>query len=140
MSARLSRDETEARQHFTESYGVPTSDLVTGIERRVIGATWGANGYTTLEQADELRRRLDLQPGEVLLDVGTGRGWPGLYIAQQTGCRVIGTDLPLTSLRVGIARAASERLDSAAFVAASGGRLPFRSGAFDAIVHTDVLC
>jgi len=34
----------------------------------------------------------------VLLDVGTGRGWPALYLAQRSGCSVVGTDLPLAAL------------------------------------------
>jgi hypothetical protein len=81
-SARMrSRDERDALEHFEERYAVPDSAVTAEIERRVIGAVWGANGYTTLDQADELARRLALGPGRRVLDVGTGRGWPGLYFA-----------------------------------------------------------
>jgi hypothetical protein len=33
------------------------------LERLVIGADYGADGYTTVEQADDLARRLQLRPG-----------------------------------------------------------------------------
>ena len=52
-----SRDEREALQHFRERYAVAATDLTAQIEASVIGAVWGANGYTTLDQADELARR-----------------------------------------------------------------------------------
>jgi cyclopropane fatty-acyl-phospholipid synthase-like methyltransferase len=136
-----SRDERDARSHFSERYALPSADVAIEIERRVIGATWGANGYTTLEQADELGRLVDLGPGRRLLDVGTGRGWPSLHLAQQTGCTVVGTDLPLEALAVAARRARAEAIDSrVALVAAGGPSQPFRAGSFDAVVLTDVLC
>jgi ubiquinone/menaquinone biosynthesis C-methylase UbiE len=75
------------------------------------------------------------------LDVGTGRGWPGLHLAARSGCQVVLADLPLEGLRVAAARAQAEGLAARAsgvVTAASG--LPFHQGSFDAIVHTDVLC
>ena len=50
------RDEHEALAHFRDRYAIPTTELTSQIEERVIGARWGANGYTTREQADELAR------------------------------------------------------------------------------------
>ena len=95
-----SRDERDALAQFSGRYSTPAAAVAAAIEERVIGATWGANGYTTLEQADELGRRLHLGPERTLLDVGTGRGWPGLYLAKQTGCRVVATDMPVEGLRI----------------------------------------
>jgi cyclopropane fatty-acyl-phospholipid synthase-like methyltransferase len=92
-------------------------------------------------QADTLARGLGLSAADRLLDIGTGRGWPGLYLAARTGCRVVLADLPLEGLRVAAKRAAAEGLAARVRVvvsAASG--LPFRAGSFDAIIHTDVLC
>ena len=58
-----SRDESEACEHFRARYAVPATDVINNIEASVIGAAWGANGYTTLDQADELARRLAFQLG-----------------------------------------------------------------------------
>jgi methylase of polypeptide subunit release factors len=137
----MSRDERKARAHFGERYAIPTSDANARIEQAVMGAVWGVNGYTTAQQADELGRRLDLAPGRRLLDVGTGRGWPGLYLAARTGCTLVGTDMPLDALLIAARRALTEELaDRVALAAAAGADQPFRPGVFHAVVHTDVLC
>jgi cyclopropane fatty-acyl-phospholipid synthase-like methyltransferase len=94
-----------------------------------------------MAQADALAGGLDLSAGDRLLDLGSGRGWPGLYLAARTGCRVVLTDLPLEGLRVAADRAAAEGLaDRVGVVAAAASGLPFRAGSLDAVVHTDVLC
>ena len=107
----------------------------------VLGADYGSTGYTTRAQADSLGRELGLGPGVRLADLGAGSGWPGLYLARQTGCHVVGTDLPFD----GLARARSRSIEDgvaerASYVVATGRHQPLRPGAFDAVVHTDVLC
>jgi SAM-dependent methyltransferase len=135
------RDEAQARALFQQRYRNTPSLLACQIEQRVIGGDWGANGYTTMAQADILARGLGLSASDRLLDLGTGRGWPGLYLAARTGCRVVLTDLPLEGLRVAANRAASEGLTARTGVVASAASgLPFRAGSFDAVIHTDVLC
>jgi hypothetical protein len=134
-------DELQARAFFEQRYGISAAPLMGEIERRVTGGEWGANGYTTTAQADQLARGLGLAAADRLLDLGTGRGWPGLYLAVRSGCRVVLADLPLEGLRVAAARARVERLaDRAAMVVAAASGLPFQPGSFDAIIHTDVLC
>jgi ubiquinone/menaquinone biosynthesis C-methylase UbiE len=135
------RDEAQARALFQERYRYTPSSLAGQIELRVIGGDWRANGFTTMAQADTLASALSLSAGDRLLDLGTGRGWPGLYLAARTGCRVVLADLPLEGLRVAADRAASEGLTARTRVVASAASgLPFRAGSFDAIIHTDVLC
>ncbi len=135
------RDELQARALFEQRYGIAAAPLLREIERRVIGGDWGANGYTTRAQADQLAGGLELSAGDRLLDVGTGRGWPGLYLAARSGCRVVLADLPLEGLRVAAARAAAEGLAArASTLVAAASALPFHAHSFDAIIHTDVLC
>jgi methylase of polypeptide subunit release factors len=138
---RSNSDERVARAHFDERYRVKGNAAAAAVEQTVIGAVWGANGYTTRDQADELAAQLRVGPGDRLLDIGTGRGWPALYLAQTTGCSVVGTDLPMAALQSANHRARREHIDDrAAVVVASGATLPFRTMQFDAVVHTDVLC
>jgi SAM-dependent methyltransferase len=135
------RDELQARTLFQQRYGVAAAPVTVEIERRVIGSDWGANGYTTVAQADQLASGLRLSERDRLLDLGTGRGWPGLYLAARTGCCVVLADLPLEGLRVAANRAQAEGLAARTGVlAAAASRLPFQPGSFDVIVHTDVLC
>jgi 2-polyprenyl-3-methyl-5-hydroxy-6-metoxy-1,4-benzoquinol methylase len=135
------RRRAQARALFEQRYGAAAAPVAVEIERRVIGGDWGANGYTTIAQADQLAAGLQLSAANRLLDVGTGRGWPGLYLAARSGCRVVLADLPLEGLRVAAARAQTDGLAarSSVLVAAASG-LPFHAGSFDAIIHTDVLC
>ena len=134
-------DEAQARALFQERYRNTPSLLARQIEQRVIGGDWGANGFTTMAQADTLARELRLSAGDLLLDLGTGRGWPGLYLAARTGCAVVLTDLPLEGLCVAANRATSEGLAArTGVVAAAASGLPFRAGSFDVVIHTDVLC
>jgi SAM-dependent methyltransferase len=122
--------------------------VVALVERLVIGADYGADGYTTLDQADELARRLALRPGLRLLELGCGSGWPGLHLAETSGCAVVLTDLPGDDvsppgdgLRRAAQRAAAEGLrERCAVVAASGRHLPFAAATFHAVVSADVMC
>ena len=135
------KDELQARALFDQRYGAALPPVARQIEQRVIGGDWGANGFTTMAQADTLAHELHLSAGDRLLDLGTGRGWPGLYLAARTGCQVVLTDLPLEGLRVAANRATREGLAArTAVVAAAASALPFQAGSFDAVIHTDVLC
>jgi protein-L-isoaspartate O-methyltransferase len=134
------RRQEEILKRFNERYSTASSPALNVVEQRAIGAVVGANGYTTIAQAERLLDVLGLKPGTRLLDIGAGRGWPGLYLSQRSECRAVVTDIP----RPGIATARSQaeslgllgRCDCAL---ASGSSLPFRDASFDAVVHTDTL-
>lgn len=132
-------DERTTYQRFRDYYAGADAPVIRELERRSLGADFGGNSYTTVDQADHLEDLLELGPESWLLDVGSGAGWPGLYLAQQSGCRAVLTDLPIEGLRLATARAATDEIRAAA-VATSGTELPFRAGAFDAVSHSDVLC
>lgn len=135
-----SKDEREARREFAQRYSLGRGDVMDVIEREVIGGTWGANGFTTKSQADDLAEHLSLTSDMRLLDIGAGRGWPSLYLAKRTGCEVVATDLPVQGLVAARERAEREGLRLIACVSATAREVPFRPESFDAIVHTDVLC
>ena len=137
----VKREEAKLVSDFGQRYRTASATVPTTVERRVLGSDFGANGFTTVSQADELGRRLGLRPGERLLDLGAGCGWPGLYLAIESGCSVVSTDLPFEGLLRARQRGSREGLvGRSSAVLSSARRLPFRRRAFDAIVHTDVLC
>jgi cyclopropane fatty-acyl-phospholipid synthase-like methyltransferase len=135
------RAEAEIMERFTDRYRRCCAEPVLAMEHEVLGSDYGSTGYTTRAQADDLATHLRLRPDDRLADIGAGAGWPGLYLAAQTGCRVVATDLPFAGLLRARDRARRDDLAArAAFVVATGARQPLRPGSFDAVVHTDVMC
>jgi SAM-dependent methyltransferase len=135
------RTVADAKKRFDERYGTGQNKATIALEREVIGGDYGANSYTTRKQADALIERLQLTRSDRLLDVGAGRGWPGLYLAKRSGCSVVLADLPLVALVEAGRRARKARVHKRSdCIAAGASNLPFRPRSFDALVHSDVLC
>lgn len=134
-------DEQAAIERFDTIYAHAADDFMMAIERSVCGCDYGGTSWTTRAEADRVNALLKLAPGRRLLEVGAGSGWPGLYLAGETGCDVALIDLPFEGLRVARDRAASEGLAGAHWIAQGDGTaLPFADRSFDAIFHSDVLC
>ena len=129
----------DCEERFRQRYSAPVAEAALVVEREVIGANVGANGYTTVEQANMLAQRLKLTDGATLLDIGSGRGWPALYLAAKTGCNAVLMDLPEPALAAAIRRADDQRLSGVSVTRASATHLPFRTASFDVITHTDTL-
>ena len=137
----LRREERAIVADFGERYHQGQSRAALSVEKLVFGSDFGACGFTTVAQADELAARLGLGPGERLLDLGCGSGWPGLYIASETGCEVVSTDLPLPGLLRAHHRRRDEGLSgSSGCIQSTARRLPFARRSFHAVVHSDLLC
>jgi hypothetical protein len=110
-----SKQERDARIRFADRYREERVDVVQAIELAVIGGDWGANGYTTAPPADRIAELLELGPRSLLLDVGAGRGWPGLYLAASIGCSVVLSDIPREGLEVASARSRTKGLSGRAW-------------------------
>ncbi len=137
----LRPDEQAVRERFDDLYQLVQAPIMREIERSVCGCDYGGTSWTTRREAEQVGALLGLAPGRRLLEVGAGSGWPGLYLARTTGCDVTLVDMPLAGLRIAARRAALDGLDGACWIAlADGAALPFGSGAFDAVSHSDVLC
>jgi SAM-dependent methyltransferase len=127
-----SPEEQAQRQRFEEFYVTAQSPVMLSIERSVCGCGYGGNSWTTQPEARAIAALLELRPGMRLLDVGAGSGWPGLYMAEASGCDVVLVDLPLAGLRIGAERAETDRLPGACWAAvADAADLPFADGSFD---------
>ena len=134
-------DEEVIIERFSRQYALGQAAVERAIERAVCGCDYGGTSWTTRREAEEIAGLLGLGPGQRLLDLGAGSGWPGLYVAGLTGCDVALVDVPLSGMRIAAERAAADRISGACWaVVADGADLPFRSGWFDAIAHSDVLC
>ena len=77
----------------------------------------------------------------MLVDIGAGSGWPGLYLATTFGCSVISVDPIMEGCSAALDRIESDGLVLRALtLLGTGEKLPIRSGSIDAIVHADVMC
>ena len=131
--------EGDVLEEFEERFRRTTNPALRRAEKAVIGADYGAIAFTTRDQADQLGHLLDLGPAKTLLDIGSGAGWPGTYLAATTGCRIIITDVPREGLRLAAKRMNDDDVAGGAIVAA-GEALPLADETFDAVVNTDVFC
>jgi cyclopropane fatty-acyl-phospholipid synthase-like methyltransferase len=128
-------------ERFGQRFAASGEAAPRAAELEALGSDYSATGYTTREQADELGRLLALGPGSVLLDIGAGCGWPGLYLATAFGCSVISADPIIEGASAARDRIGSDGIGSRALaLLATGQRLPIRAGSIDAIVHADVMC
>ncbi len=128
-------------ERFRQRYAISGSDAVVAAEMESLGSDYQANGYTTRAQADEIGDDLGLGPGHLLLDLGAGCGWPGLYLARRHGCAVVSLDPVAEGVQAARARGAANGLSRRSWpVLAGADAIPLRSRSVDAIVHADVLC
>ncbi len=133
--------EQEVAETFGQQYELVLADVMLAMERDSCGSDYGGTSWTTKAEADRIGRLLDLASSDRLLDIGSGAGWPGLYLARTSGCDVALTDLPLSGLQIAAKRAVEDQLAGVCWTAvADGAALPFRDDSFDAISHSDVLC
>src|SRR4029453_8458923 len=136
----LTRELNEQTCRFGKSAELSRSPAMRDLERTVCGCDYGSTSGTTRREAEQFAQLLDLRPGVKLLDAGAGSGWPGLYLAQLTGCDVILVDIPLAALRIARERAVADGLGRRCdAVVADAVALPFKEGSFDALTHFDLL-
>ena len=93
-----------------------------------------------LDATRALTAVLDPQPGERILDLGSGIGGPARWIAANFACHVTGIDLTgVFSEAADALTAASGQADSAAFFHGSVLEMPFPDAAFDRAYSQNVI-
>lgn len=94
---------------FNEAYAAPESAVQARIWSEVFGDEYPANldinSFVSISELNRFVGELRLSPGDVLVDVGCGRGGPGLWVATQAGVHLIGIDIAETALNAARGRA-----------------------------------
>ena len=135
------RASNDPNERFSDRYVASGAAALIEAEREVLGSDYQANGYTTLSQAEQIGQALALEPGMRLLDLGSGCGFPGLYLADRFGCSVATLDPVASGATTAASRAERDDLGDRHLAAIGlGAALPFRDRVFDALVHVDVMC
>jgi len=96
--------------------------------------------FVPLEGMELLAILLGLDAGQTLVDLGCGRGGPGMWLAQHSAANVVGVDASVVAVGDALARRhAFPWLASACFQAADVMATGLVDGSADAVVSIDVL-
>jgi 2-polyprenyl-3-methyl-5-hydroxy-6-metoxy-1,4-benzoquinol methylase len=140
----------DARQHQIERTSAwlmayATSATIRRVRRAVEGDDYPdeADPSTPILTRTGLRRiagELRVGPGDTIIDVGCGRGGPGLWIARETGAALVGIDLVPLAIEHATARARDLGMhDRARFQLGDAAATGLPTAAFDGAVSVDVL-
>ena len=104
-------DSTDWRQVFESTYASAASPTEERVWREVFGDEYpeGVDPYSFVSRTELARfaEEVRVGPGEVLADLGCGRGGAGLWVAAATGADLIGIDIAEAALVAARARAAA---------------------------------
>lgn len=96
--------------------------------------------FVTLDQLRSMTLDLRLSPGETLVDLGCGLAGPSLWVARETGAKLIGVDLSPEAVSGATARAKVLGLDSqATFQVGTFDSTHLPDGTADAAMSEDAL-
>jgi SAM-dependent methyltransferase len=139
--------ETEVARHYGTA-GIAARVLAAFREAQGADAPLTVDGLAPLDQfhgrgpqaTRELVTLLQPQPGEHLLDIGSGIGGPARWIAAKFDCRVTGVDLtPEFCEAAEVLNAAAGLADRVRIIQGSALALPVPDGAFDAAYSQNVI-
>src|SRR5271156_1522231 len=94
-----------------------------------------------LDITEKTMRRMELRPGERILDLGCGSGWATRLLARlvsdgpQGFGQVVGVDISDEMIRQ--ARAASKEFDNVTFVVGSAAQIPWEENFFDKVLSVE---
>jgi len=94
----------------------------------------------TMTDLRNIVKIFNVGPGKTFIDVGCGRGGPGLWIARETGANYLGFDLSETAVEVATKRAINFGIkDKVSFQVGNIHETNFPNNYFDGALSIDVL-
>ena len=115
---RQRNDASRAKRNVAKHYDLDDRFYRLFLDSdRQYSCAYFEDAYSTLEEAQLAKKRhiaakLNIEPGHKVLDVGSGRGGLGVYIARHCKADVVGVTLSEEQLAASRMRVASEELSS----------------------------
>jgi ubiquinone/menaquinone biosynthesis C-methylase UbiE len=145
MSEKKEEQALENLKNMFESvFKIERSESFRNIFREVYGDDYpeeaNPDSFVTVTDLQTTVKNLNIGPGKNLIDLGCGRGGPGLWLARETGANYIGIDLSENAITH-----ANKRLENfkhkvtAKFQVGNMYKLDFPESSFEGAVSIDVL-
>jgi SAM-dependent methyltransferase len=119
-----------------------SADAQAVVRTETYGEDIGQSSWMTLDEIRHFIRLLAIDAWTKVLEVGSGSGGPALFLAKETGCRLIGVDVNEFGVKNANELAKKRGLaDRAEFKLVDAGKpLPFDESSFDVVFSNDVMC
>jgi ubiquinone/menaquinone biosynthesis C-methylase UbiE len=125
--AAVARSETR-RKNRREVYGADFPEEV------------DPNSFLTMTELRRMAQELKVGSGDTFIDIGCGRGGPGLWVARETGAALIGLDQVEVALEQAAQRAADfDVVDRARFQLGDIQSTGLEASSLDGAMSVDVL-
>ena len=126
---------------YNSTYGNFQADVLRAVRRETFGEEIGQNSWLTAEELRKFAGWLEIGSESLVLEVACGSGGPALFLARETGCRLIGIDINEQGIATAQDMARQAGLDARVTFRQVDGtqRLPFADNTFDALICIDAM-
>ena len=129
---------------FEQVFKQERSESYRDIFREVYGDDYpeelNPDSFVTMTDLRTIAKNLNISPGKSFIDIGCGRGGPGLWIARETGANYIGIDLSENAIKEAQHRSVNFKIKGIAkFQVGNMYSLNFSENSFDGAISIDVI-
>lgn len=129
---------------FENVFKKERSESYRDIFREVYGDDYpedaNPDSFVTITDLQTIAKKLNIGPGKSFIDLGCGRGGPGLWIARETGAHYVGIDLSENAIKKAQHRSVDFKMKgSAKFQVGNMCGLNFSENSFDGAISIDVI-
>jgi len=129
---------------YEQVYKKERSESYRNIFREVYGDDYpeelNPDSFVTMTDLRTIAKKLNLGTGKSFIDLGCGRGGPGLWIARETGANYIGIDLSENAIKEAQHRSVNFKIKGIAkFQVGNMYSLNFSENSFDGAISIDVI-
>ena len=129
---------------FEQVFKIERSESYRDIFREVYGDDYpedaNPDSFVTLTDLYTIAKSLNVEPGKTILDLGCGRGGPGLWIARETRTNYVGIDLSENAINQAIHRSVDFKIEGTSkFQVGDMYSLTFPENSFDGALSVDVI-
>jgi SAM-dependent methyltransferase len=127
---------------YNHAYGDFGGAAEEAVRRETYGEDLGQTSWLTAPEWLRFADQAGITADSDVLEVGSGSGGPGVYLARERGCRLTGVDINEHGVRNANALAKARGLgDRVQFQTVDASEaLPFPAGRFDAVLCNDAIC